>query len=101
MRHEREIAEIQMVVQCAEIVGEGVAVVTVPRRIGTPVPSPIVRDAPEAMVNQVRDLELPHAGVESGAGDEHHRPAGSGVGVEQTGTGASLNVWHHITSDES
>ena len=60
MRHQGDVTQVECVEQRAEIVGEGVVVVTRPGRVGPAVPSPIHGDAPEAMVDQIRNLEIPH-----------------------------------------
>jgi len=60
MRHQGDVAQVECIEQRAEIVGEGVVVVTRPWRVGAAVPSPIEDDAAEAMVDQIRNLELSH-----------------------------------------
>lgn len=72
---ERRVAQIERLHQRRQIVGVGVHLVAVPGLRRTPVPAPVVRNAPEPALGQEEHLALPAVAVQRPAVREHHHGA--------------------------
>jgi hypothetical protein len=60
MTDERHVAQVELLDQRGQIVGEGVVVIASPRPVGPAMPAPVERDAAQARRDERGQLVVPH-----------------------------------------
>src|SRR5947199_5460887 len=88
---ERDVAEVESVDDCREIVCQSVVVIAVPRIGGPSMAAPIIGHTAQTLVGQLDELVLPDVGIESPGMGEKDRIAGSPIEVEQARTVLGLD----------
>ncbi len=77
--HQGDVAQIQVLDQLLDVVGEGVVVIAIPRLAGAPEAAPVEGDGAVAVAGQMMHLVVPHVGVQWPAVAEQHGLAAAPV----------------------